>query len=254
MHPPHVKQAGVELLAQGLSDSEIGLRIGVPRRTVCDWRRRIQRCGSRDSARLCPRCWRGARAVRFDQPDYALLLGLYLGDGSISRHARTQRLRITLDERYPMIIAETRELLERGFPANRVHVSSRRRGRCADVSVYSCHLGCLLPQHGNGAKHERAIALEQWQQTVVDQWPWAFIKGCIWSDGCLFTNRTGAYEYPSFSFSNRSPDIARLFVAACDRVGVVTRATQDRRRGSWQVRINWRHSVALMLAHVGRKA
>lgn len=40
-------------------------------------------------------------------PDYVYLLGLYLGDGSISTHARgVFRLRVTLDQRYPGIIQE----------------------------------------------------------------------------------------------------------------------------------------------------
>jgi hypothetical protein len=61
------------------------------------------------------------------------------------------------------------------------------------------------------------------------------------------------YEYLSYEFSNMSRDIIDLFVRACDRVGLFTRVNCDR-RGRWDVRINRRDSLALMLEHVGRKA
>ena len=81
--------------------------------------------------------------------------------------------------------------------------------------------------------------------------PWAFLRGCIRSDGCAFINRTGPYEYLSYEFSNYSKDIVDLFVSTCDQVGVATRVNRFRRR--WSVRINQRASVALMLEHVGKK-
>jgi hypothetical protein len=83
-------------------------------------------------------------------------------------------------------------------------------------------------------------------------------RGCIRSDGCVFVNRTDVhrsqpYEYLSYQFSNMSKDIVDLFVQACERVGVFTRVNCSR-RGLWDVRINRRASVELMLAHVGRKS
>ena len=65
--------------------------------------------------------------------------------------------------------------------------------------VYSRHLSCLFPQHGPGKKHERRIVLEAWQQEIVEAAPWAFLRGCIRSDGCVFVNRTGRYEYLSYA-------------------------------------------------------
>ena len=43
--------------------------------------------------------------MRLSADDYAELLAMYLGDGHISHHARSDRLRIALDTRYPEIIA-----------------------------------------------------------------------------------------------------------------------------------------------------
>jgi hypothetical protein len=91
------------------------------------------------------------------------------------------------------------------------------------------------------------IELEPWQQALVAQAPWAFLRGCIRSDGCCFVNRTGKYEYESYDFTNLSRGILELFVSACAQVGVECRVYAKR------VRINRRASVALMLEHVGRK-
>lgn len=188
----------------------------------------------------------------FTSADYCEALALYLGDGWISRHPRTQRLRIALDEKYPGIIEETATLLRRCLPENRVDVVDKSRPGCVNVSVYSTHLACLFPQHGPGRKHARRIELEAWQRQLFEQAPWAFIRGCIHSDGCAFVNRTGPYEYLSYAFSNKSADIIALFCDACDLVDVKYRATINS-KGVWHVRINRRESVAGMERHVGLK-
>jgi hypothetical protein len=114
--------------------------------------------------------------------------------------------------------------------------------------VYHAHLSCLFPQHGAGKKHERRIVLEDWQEAVVAAAPWAFLRGCIRSDGCVFVNRTGRYEYLAYDFTNRSAEIRELFARVCRAVGVDCRPAGDR------VRIYRRASVALMREHVGIKA
>ena len=69
----------------------------------------------------------------------------------------------------------------------------------------------------------------------------------IRSDGCVYINRTGRYEYESYDFANLSRGILELFAETCARVGVDCRAYKK------NVRIYRRASVALMLDHVGRK-
>ena len=190
--------------------------------------------------------------MRFSPGDYAELLGLYLGDGCISLHPRTARLRIALDAKYPGIIREAKELVGRVFPENPVGLVAAHGGAMFFVSVYSSHLACLFPQHADGKKHDRQILLEAWQLQLVEQAPWSLLRGCIRSDGCTFVNRTGSYEYLSYDFSNKSKDIIDLFTSACELVGVERRVTCW--RGSWRVRINRRRSVELMLANVGLKS
>ncbi|UJA19809.1 hypothetical protein HJD18_06025 [Thermoleophilia bacterium SCSIO 60948] len=202
----------------------------------------------------CPRCWASSKPIRFGPADYAQLLGLYLGDGCISRQGRTFRLRIALDAAYPEIVSATAELLRRGFPANPVAEVRGSKGNYISVSVHCAHLPCLLPQHGPGRKHERDLSLEAWQSALLEEHPWSFLCGCIWSDGCSFVNRTGRYEYLAYGFANRSEQIASLFEQSCDRVGVRCRKTYSATTGLWQIRVNRRGDVARFLRHVGRKA
>ena len=255
MHPPQVKQQALELIAAGHNDCEVSRRLGIPRGTIRDWRRPsyVSRCEY--AIETCPRCWRATKPMRFTPADYAELLAIYLGDGCLSVHPRTQRLRIALDQKYPGIIAEVRALLERCLPHNRV--DEVQSIGCVHVSVYSSHLSCLFPQHGRGRKHERRIVLEPWQRNLVHAAPWPFIRGCIRTDGCVFINRTNIhrdrpYEYLSYDFCNMSRDIVDLFMHACEQIGVRTCVAGGGKR-AWRVRINRRASVALMLEHVGLK-
>jgi hypothetical protein len=251
MHPPEVREAALALIAAGYNDCEIARRTGVARTTIRDWRRPTY--ARTTELEICHRCWRPSRPMSFSPDDYAELLGLYLGDGWISAGARTYRLRIALDAGYPQILREAKALLARCFPANHVGNVSAEEGRMRSLSVYSSHLPCLFPQHGAGAKHARAIVLEDWQTAILESAPWPFIRACIRTDGCSFVNRTGPYEYLSYDFTNMSSEIAGLFVAACDRVGVRVRTTRSS-MGAWRVRINRRAAVALMLEHVGLKS
>jgi hypothetical protein len=219
---------------------------GVPPTTVRDWRRRPY--VPRVTQAVCPRCWRPSPRIVFTASDYAELLGLYLGDGHITAMPRTERLRLSMDAKYAVIVGETDALLRRCFPSNRISCARRDGGSTAVLSVYNRHLSCLFPQHGPGKKHDRRIVLEPWQVDCVTAAPWAFLRGCIRSDGCAFVNRTGRYEYLAYAFTNVSAEIRDLFVAACLLVDL------DVRPGKRTVRVNTRRSVARLLEHVGVKA
>lgn len=245
MHGDVIRLAALELIAAGTNDCEIARRLGIPRTTVRDWRRPRYTAKPRDA---CWRCWRPTRPVAFAPADYAELLGLYLGDGHINVMPRTERLRIFLDARHGAVVDDAEALLRRAFPGNRLGRLTSHRGAMVVLWVYHRHLSCLFPQHGAAKKHERPIRLEPWQHDLVAAHPWAFLRGLIRSDGCVFINRTGRYEYVSYEFSNASADIRELFVRTCAGVGVQTRVYGQK------IRICQRPSVALMLEHVGVKS
>jgi hypothetical protein len=248
MHSPAVREAALELIRSGLNDCEVARRTGIARTTIRDWRKpRYRPVEPPIPHGPCPRCWRDGRHLLFSAPDYTELLGLYLGDGHLVRLARTWKLRLFLDSRHAGIVEESRGLLERCFPYNAVATMFAHEGRMTTIYVHSSHLTCLFPQHGPGIKHKRRIGLESWQERLVEEAPWHFLKGFIRSDGCSFINRTGRYEYLSYQFSNHSADILDLFCATCDHVGL------EYRRYARAVRINRRSSVARLKAKIGVK-
>jgi Homeodomain-like domain len=247
MHSVQLREAALQLVALGVNDCEIARRLDIPRATVRDWRTPRYVSRSERGRVVCPRCWRPSRPVVFTDADYAELLGLYLGDGHIRQMARTEGLRLVLDAKYAAMNAEIEMLLRRCFVENRVGRTSLDGGSTLVLWVYHSHLSCLFPQAGAGKKHERNLTLENWQLARVLAAPWAFLRGCIRSDGCAFINRTGRYQYLSYEFTNLSGDIRDLFVAVCRAVDL------DVRPGSKRIRINRRASVARLVDQVGLK-
>ncbi len=91
---------------------------------------------------------------------------------------------------------------------------------CVDVYLLSKHWPCLFPQHGPGKKHHRRIALEPWQQALVDKETEEFVMGLIHSDGCrVIANDRGVMSV-RYHFSNMSEDIIGLFTAALDALDI----------------------------------
>lgn len=168
--------------------------------------------------------WRPAH-----EPSYAYLLGLYLGDGWLCVQKRGGVvLRVSLDERYGRIVDDCWAAMVLSMPQCRPGFVHRGHGA---VQVQGCNKLWLhaFPQHGPGRKHERKIALEDWQREIVEKHPDEFVRGLIHSDGCRTTNRfrtklpsgrVAEYAYPRYFFSNLSGDIRGLFCAACDALGV----------------------------------
>jgi hypothetical protein len=120
------------------------------------------------------------------------------------------------------------------------------------VQSYSKQWPCLFPQHGPRRKHERRIALVDWQQRIVDAQPEQLVRGLIHSDGSRHINRIRhpkkTYEYTRYELTNRSEDIKRIFCDACDALGVERRVMN---RDS--ISVARRASVAKLDAFIGPK-
>jgi hypothetical protein len=239
------------LVTAGRADREIARLTGVPRRTISGCRRGESRSRDRDecSGGLTPR----HDFSDLDPRAYAYLLGLYLGDGCISAGRRgVWCLRITLDATYPGIIRECATALEAIFPAKTARCGRRRESRCVDVSMWSKHWPCFLPQHGPGRKHLRPIQLAPWQEKIVAANREPFVRGLIHSDGTriIATERRGSYvrRAPRYAFSNKSEDIKRLFCESCDALGVRWTRPSDR-----EIAIYRKESVARLDEFVGPK-
>ena len=237
-----------ELRAEGLGYRRISRLTGIPIGTVRSWI-----VSQRPVLDQCEEC--GHRPHHFGllpPREYAYLLGIYLGDGTVLRHLKgVWSLRVYQDTRYPGIIEEIAVAMASVMPASSVHISPRyREQNCAEIASYSKSWPCVFPQTGPGRKHERKIELTAWQWGIVWQQPGMLIRGLIHSDGCRVMNKViqRKYAYPRYFFSNESQDIQQIFRDACDLIGVEYR---NNRRNS--ISVAKRASVARLDEIVGPK-
>ncbi|MEV7403860.1 transcriptional regulator [Streptomyces sp. NPDC091267] len=253
MYDLETRKHALSLLDQGFSQNSVSTQTGISRAAIRSWLERIEPLGYKRGSE-CPRCGEASRPP--DAPAaYSYLLGLYLGDGCISANKRgVYSLRIACADAWPGLIEACVEAVQIARPANKVCLV--RSPGCQYVTCTSKHWPCFFPQHGPGKKHDRRIALELWQQKIVQAHPWEFIRGLIHSDGCRIINWTTRlvggeprrYEYARYFFTNLSADILGLFTSALDQVGVEWKQANSR-----NISVARRASVALMDAHVGPK-
>ncbi|MFI0262196.1 helix-turn-helix domain-containing protein [Streptomyces sp. NPDC017056] len=256
MYESTTREQALELLRRGMSHRAVAERLNVPRGTIgwCRHEDRRRRNEPFERVHDCPRC-----APRpFDRKAYAYLLGLYLGDGHIVSKPRQHHLSVYCGDAWPGLIGEAEEAMSKVMATPTV--SRRQKAGCVEVKSYTRHWTCMFPQHGPGRKHERRIALEPWQQHVVDEHPWQLIRGLFHSDGCRVTNWTTRlvsgqpkrYEYTRYFFTNKSDDILRICSGALTAVGVEWKIT--RKFGApFNISVARRVSVVLMDARVGAK-
>lgn len=217
-HPSHVVDRVRSLAALGHDPSEIARLTGISRSTLRSWLVEPTRVATPRWI-ACPRC---NPEAELDAAAYVYLLGLYLGDGCLSKQPKgVWRLRIVQTSIYVDLIQECSTAMHAVLPNN---VLALPRQGCVEVGSSSKHWPCLFPQHGPGRKHERPIVLAPWQQELADQYPRMLLRGLVQSDGCRDINfaitRGKRYDYPRYTFSNASDDIRTIFTDACDRLGV----------------------------------
>jgi hypothetical protein len=235
-------------------DRENALVCGVSIRAIRHWRygtRRDPLSMGKGREPRCPRC--DGRPL--DKPAYAYLLGLYLGDGHISRHRRNvYSLSVTCCDDWPGLINAARAAMSAVMPTSSVF--GVQRIGCTEVKSMSKHWPCLFPQHGPGRKHERRIELAPWQRQIVTGYAGLFAQELFHSDGCRVTNRVRRtladgdhwYEYPRYFFSNESRDILGLCGQALDQLGVAWRFS-----GRNAISVARRAAVARLDEFVGPK-
>jgi DNA-directed RNA polymerase subunit N (RpoN/RPB10) len=250
VHPPHLRERALTLRADGVQFRNICRQLGLPRRTVSHWLHgeRARRIQERQAAPT--RCFRCSPADNAEDPaSYAYLLGLYLGDGHLVTSTKVPVLRIYCTASWTGLIAacEAAMLI---VLAKRVHKVTRNG--CTAGQSYSNHWPCLLPQHGPGKKHDRTIALADWQQSIIDDNPGHFLRGLFHSDGCRVDNRVRSgnrtYAYPRYNFSNESADIMGLCQQSLDRLGISWKMCRRN-----MLSVARKEAVAALDVHVGPK-
>ena len=232
----------------GMSDYAVARATGVTRQTVFRWRHHgFERV-------------RGDAVWIVEGAPYAYLLGLYLGDGYLSKgpRAAAATLDIACDPQYVSVLEEASHAIASTFPGPPVRRHAIAGGNCVRLRITHPALVSAFPQHAPGKKHQRRIALEAWQLAITERHTPEFLRGLIHSDGSRCINRfktrlpsgrVAAYEYVRYFFTNYSADIRRLFCEHCDLLGIEW--TQSNTRN---ISIARRDSVDLLDQMVGPKA
>jgi hypothetical protein len=214
MYGPDEVARVLEMVEAGQSFSAISRVTGVSRAAIRSWVRGDvpgKPSAARPTRLHCVVC-SGTPQLLPPGP-YAYLLGLYLGDGCISKHRYgVFMLRISCCDAYPALMDKGEMAMSEVLP-NRV--CRNRRIGCTEVRASSKHWPCLFPQHGPGPEHRRSIMLADWQQSIVDRFPTPFLRGLIHADGCRILNRFNGTAYPRYHFTNASADIRGIFGHPC---------------------------------------
>lgn len=246
---------------EGLGGRRVARRLGLPLSTVKDWHAgklpRHSRPVPEGAAPRCQACGHDGHEFALLPERYVYLLGLYLGDGTISAHYRgVHKLRVFLDRKYPGIVDESEAAMAAVMPAS---VADRllTASNCFEVYSFSKAWPCLFPQHGPGMKHLRRIWLADWQRELAKQWPEALLRGMIQSDGSRFENnrgRRGTWSAPRYAFTNVSTDITSIFCSACDVLGLRwTAAFPKNERAAVSIYVSRKADVARMDEFIGPK-
>jgi hypothetical protein len=217
MHPQITVDTARRLSHLDVLDREVAEITAVPIGTIRKWRTGARRGAYKARRADCPRC----TGRPLDEPAYSYLLGLYLGDGCITRgHRDVYALSIACCDDWPGPLAAANRAMSAVMPASKVF--GVQRIGMTEVKSYSKHWPCLFPQHGPGHKHTRKIELAEWQREIVERYPGDFARGLFHSDGYRGLNRVRRgwgggmerwYEYPRYLFTNNSAGILRALRA-----------------------------------------
>jgi hypothetical protein len=180
---------------------------------------------------------------------YSFLLGLYLGDGWIWKVAdkESYELRVSLDHKYPNIIIESIEAIEKLF--NKPCRLQDREG-CVNLKVTITEFMFMFPQYGIGHKHERDVSLVDFQMDIVSDYPCDFLKGLLYSDGSIGYSYTNpAYKdklYKTYTFSNKSYDIFKMFIDTLSMIGIKKQMPAFYNDRLYKITIRDKASVAIL--------
>ncbi|MBE2997288.1 transcriptional regulator [Nocardiopsis sp. HNM0947] len=263
MYAPHVRRHALALLDSGISQTDVSRQTGINRTTLREWSQDRSLADKYLGTDLCPRCEPVPRPPT-PAHAYSYLLGLYLGDGCLSPagdpRKKIWRLRIACDDKWPGLQRECADAIAAVRPDHKV--GRVQAVGCTMICGQWKHWPCVFPQHGPGKKHERLIALEPWQQVIVEEHSERFVRGLMHSDGSRVLNRIpkkdgrGFHAYPRYLFANTSRDIVGLFTDALDRLGIPWKAHVKRQPSVLSQRaisISRKDAVARMDTFVGPK-
>lgn len=166
----------------------------------------------------------------------AYIVGVSLGDGNLSNpNKRAVRLRITCDNKYPIIINSITNSLAAEFPNNKVSLV-KRNDNCTDVSVYSDKLEIMLgwnSKSGPKIKQNVGIPIEILNnpELIIP-----CLKGLFETDGSIYYDR----NYLMLNFVTKIPRLADNVIQALNTLNIEFRSYKIKEGSSyrWNIRIS----------------
>jgi hypothetical protein len=118
----------------------------------------------------------------------AYVLGLAIGDGNLSYVNKTTRLRISCDNKYPLLKKRIVASLQKLFPKNKVGTVVRG-DNCTDIYLYSNQLEKLLGWKANhGSKFLQNVTTPLWVKQK-DDYKIPYLRGLVETDGSIYKDR-----------------------------------------------------------------
>lgn len=207
------RKEALSLFAENNNASQTASKLLIPRHTVRAWvAGGVTRDEDSKIATISP--------LEFNleqKKAYSYILGLYLGDGCISKTHKENvfRMRIILDTVYLTLNKYAIKNLQTIFPNNKVTITKVLNQNCVTLSVYSSLLPEVFPHTGLGMKHLRKIELTDWQKEIII--PKNIIQGLFHSDGSYYLTEN---RYDTFAFTNMSYDIKTIYDTYLNKLGV----------------------------------
>lgn len=152
----------------------------------------------------------------------AYIIGIALGDGNLSNpNGRSTRLRVTCDNKYPLLIQKIVKSIQILLPNNKVSIIYRK-DNCVDISSYSNYWESILGwQVGSGSKLQQNVSIPSWI-FKCDEHKIACLKGLIETDGSVYTDR----GYKTVMFVSSIPNLARDVLTLIESLGFSPRVYQ----------------------------
>jgi hypothetical protein len=209
-----------ELFDQGKNKCEISRLTNIPRGTVKDWLLKgfAPKVGVSKAKSIEFKVNPAEYITEEKQAAYSFILGEYLGDGWIRTLKRTYRLDIFNDQRYEDLNRLIENQMQVLFPINKVNRLNHNGAWI--LCVHNNLMPHLFPQHAKGEKWQRKIELADWQKIIIQKYPKEFIKGLIYSDGCIYNQNVNNKDYLRYNFVQKSKDITEIFLWALSLIGI----------------------------------
>lgn len=139
-----------------------------------------------------------------DKKALAYIIGVALGDGNLSNpNGRAVRLRITCDTKYPNIIKNIIDSIQKILPNNKVSVIHRAK-TYIDISCYSNKWESWLDWKANeGSKIKQEVRIPKWIRDD-SKLTTECLRGLFETDGSIYLDR----KYKMVNFTNGCKPLA----------------------------------------------